>query len=108
MDNETDKLLQVEGIGKKKLVQIKKSWQEQKAVKDIMLFLQSFDISPAYALKIYHTYGKDAIKIVQENPYQLTYDVWGIGFKIADTIGKSAGFNEEHPEKDKGWNHLYP
>ena len=52
MDNETDKLLQVEGIGKKKLVQIKKSWQEQKAVKDIMLFLQSFDISPAYALKI--------------------------------------------------------
>jgi exodeoxyribonuclease V alpha subunit len=101
MDNETDKLLQVEGIGKKKLVQIKKSWQEQKAVKDIMLFLQSFDISPAYALKIYRTYGKDAIKIVQENPYQLTYDVWGIGFKIADTIGKSAGFNEDHPKRIK-------
>jgi exodeoxyribonuclease V alpha subunit len=101
MDNEADKLLQVEGIGKKKLVVIKKSWQEQKAVKDIMLFLQSFDISPAYALKIYRTYGKDAIRIVQENPYQLTYDVWGIGFKIADTIGKSAGFNEDHPKRIK-------
>ena len=101
MDNDVDKLLQVEGIGKKKLVQIKKSWQEQKSVKDIMLFLQSFDISPAYALKIYHTYGNDAIKIVQENPYQLTYDVWGIGFKIADTIGKSAGFNEDHPKRIK-------
>jgi exodeoxyribonuclease V alpha subunit len=101
MDNDADKLLQVEGIGKKKLVQIKKSWQEQKAVKDIMLFLQSFDISPAYALKIYHTYGKDAIKIVKENPYQLTYDVWGIGFKIADTIGKNAGFNEDHPKRIK-------
>ena len=101
MDNDTDKLLQVEGIGKKKLVQIKKSWLEQKAVKDIMLFLQSVDISPAYALKIYRTYGKDSIKIVQENPYQLTYDVWGIGFKIADTIGKSAGFNEDHPKRVK-------
>jgi exodeoxyribonuclease V alpha subunit len=101
MDNDTDKLLKVDGIGKKKLVQIKKSWQDQKAVKDIMLFLQSFDISPAYALKIYHTYGKDAIKIVQENPYQLTYDVWGIGFKIADTIGRRAGFNEDHPKRIK-------
>jgi exodeoxyribonuclease V alpha subunit len=101
MDNDTDKLLKVEGIGKKKLVQIKKSWQEQKAVKDIMLYLQSFDISPAYALKIFRTYGKDAIKIVQENPYQLTYDVWGIGFKIADAIGKNAGFNEDHPKRIK-------
>jgi exodeoxyribonuclease V alpha subunit len=101
MDNDTDKLLQVEGIGKKKLIQIKKSWQEQKAVKDIMLFLQSFDISPAYALKIYRTYGKNAIRIVQENPYQLTYDVLGIGFKIADTIGRSAGFNEGHPKRIK-------
>ena len=101
MDNEADKLLQVEGIGKKKLVQIKKSWQEQKAVKDIMLFLQSFDISPSYAIKIYHTYGKEAIKIVKENPYQLTYDVWGIGFKIADTIGRSAGFILDHPKRIK-------
>ena len=101
MDNNPDKLLQIEGIGKKKLITIKKSWEEQKAVKDIMIYLQSFDISPAYALKIYRTYGKDAIKIVQENPYQLTYDVWGIGFKIADSIGKSAGFNEDHPKRIK-------
>ena len=101
MDNDADKLLQVDGIGKKKLVLIKKSWEEQKAVKDIMIFLQSFDISPAYALKIYRTYGKDAIKIVQENPYQLTYDVWGIGFKIADAIGKKAGFIEDHPKRIK-------
>ena len=101
LDNDTDQLLKVEGIGRKKLVQIKKSWQEQKAVKDIMLYLQSFDISPAYALKIFRTYGKDAIKIVQENPYQLTYDVWGIGFKIADEIGKNVGFNEDHPKRIK-------
>ncbi|MDR3665750.1 MAG: ATP-dependent RecD-like DNA helicase [Ignavibacteriaceae bacterium] len=101
MDNQTDKLLQVEGIGKKKLLTIRKSWEEQKAVKDIMIFLQSFDISPAYALKIYHTYEKDAIKIVQDNPYKLTYDVQGIGFKIADAIGKSVGFNEDHPKRIK-------
>jgi exodeoxyribonuclease V alpha subunit len=101
MDNDTDKLLEVEGIGKKKLVQIKRSWEEQKAVKDIMIFLQSFDISPAYALKIYRTYGGNSIKTVQENPYQLTYDVWGIGFKTADAIGRSAGFGEDHPKRIK-------
>jgi exodeoxyribonuclease V alpha subunit len=101
MDNDFNKLLEVDGIGKKKLVQIQKSWEEQKAVKDIMIFLQKYDISPANALKIYRTYGKDSINIVQDNPYQLTYDVWGIGFKIADTIGKSAGFNEDHPKRIK-------
>jgi exodeoxyribonuclease V alpha subunit len=101
MDSNLNQLLEVDGIGKKKLVGIKKSWDEQREVKDIMIFLQTFDISPAYALKIYRIYGKESIKIVQENPYQLTYDVWGIGFKTADAIGKSAGFNEDHPKRIK-------
>ncbi len=101
LDSDMDKLLKVEGIGKKKLDLIKKSWEEQKAVKDIMLFLQSYDISPAYAMKIYRTYGKDSVKIVQDNPYQLTYDISGIGFKTADSIGRSAGFAEDHPRRIK-------
>ena len=101
LDTNIDRLLDVEGIGVKKLELIKKSWEEQKAVKEIMIFLQSFDISPTYALKIYRTYGVNSVRIVQDNPYQLTYDIWGIGFKIADTIGKSAGFSEDHPKRIK-------
>jgi exodeoxyribonuclease V alpha subunit len=101
LDNEIDKLIDVDGIGNKKLELIKKGWEEQKAVKDIMIFLQSYDISPSYALKIYKTYGKDSAKIVKENPYQLTYDVWGIGFKTADKIGLSVGFSGDHPTRLK-------
>ncbi len=101
LDTNINRLLDVEGIGVKKLDLIKKSWEEQKAIQEIMMFLQSFDISPSYALKIYRTYGANSVKIVQDNPYQLTYDVWGIGFKIADTIGKSVGFSEDHPKRIK-------
>lgn len=101
LDNDITRLLEVEGIGSKKLELIKKSWDEQKAIKEIMLFLQSFDISPSYALKIYRTYGASSVKIVQDNPYQLTYDVIGIGFKTADKIGKSVGFTEDHPKRIK-------
>ena len=101
LDTDINRLLDIEGIGIKKLDLIKKSWEEQKAVKEIMMFLQSFDISPSYALKIYRTYGANSVKIVQDNPYQLTYDVWGIGFKIADAIGKSVGFSEDHPKRIK-------
>lgn len=101
LDNNIDRLLEIEGIGTKKLEQIKKSWGEQKAVKEIMIYLQGFDISPAYAVKIYKVYGVNSIKIIQDNPYQLTYDVWGIGFKIADSIGKSVGFGDEHPMRIK-------
>ncbi|KAF0148204.1 MAG: exodeoxyribonuclease V alpha subunit [Ignavibacteria bacterium] len=95
LDNEPERLLQVDGIGKKKLEVIKKSWEEQKAAKDIMIYLQSFDISPAYAMKIFNMYGRNSIQIVKENPYLLT-NVWGIGFKTADKIGKSVGFADDN------------
>jgi len=101
LDNDINRLTEIEGIGKKKLEQIKESWSEQKAVKEIMLFLQSFDVPPAYAVKIHKTYGKDAVKIVQENPYRLTYDVVGIGFKIADSIARKIGFSDDHPKRIK-------
>lgn len=101
LDKEIHRLLDVEGIGVKKLDLIKKSWEEQKTIKEIIMFLQSFDISPAYALKIYRTYGVNSVQMVQDNPYQLTYDVWGIGFKLADKIGKSVGFSEDHPKRIK-------
>lgn len=101
MDNNIERLLEVDGIGRKKLEQIKKSWEEQKAVKDVMLYLQSFDISPSYAMKIINTYGNSAIKVVKENPYRLTYDVIGIGFHKADKIAMSVGFAKDHPFRIK-------
>jgi exodeoxyribonuclease V alpha subunit len=64
-----------------------------------MIFLQSHGISSNYALKIFKTYGKDAEKIVNEDPYRLSYEVWGIGFKTADNIARNLGFGEQHPKR---------
>ena len=90
-----DLLIEVEGIGKLRVERIKKGWTEQKEIKNIMLFLQSHEVSTSHATKIYKTYGNDSIKIVQENPYKLADDIWGIGFKTADTIAEKMGFGHE-------------
>lgn len=95
IEEDPDRLLEVVGIGKVRVERIKKSWQEQKEIKNIMLFLQSHDVSTSHATKIYKTYGNDSIKIVQENPYRLADDIWGIGFKTADTIAEKMGFDHE-------------
>ncbi|MGN0362511.1 MAG: ATP-dependent RecD-like DNA helicase [Bilifractor sp.] len=95
IEEDPDKLNEISGIGKKRVERIKKSWTEQKEIKNIMLFLQSHDVSTAHATKIYKTYGNDSIKIVQENPYKLADDIWGIGFKTADTIAEKMGFGHE-------------
>ena len=90
-----DKLLEVYGIGQTRVNRIKKSWQEQKEIKNIMLFLQGHDVSTSHATKIYKTYGDKSIEVVQENPYRLADDIWGIGFKTADTIATKLGFGHE-------------
>ncbi|MBP3900294.1 MAG: ATP-dependent RecD-like DNA helicase, partial [Blautia sp.] len=95
IDEDPDRLLEVAGIGKVRVERIKRSWQEQKEIKNIMLFLQSHDVSTAHATKIYKTYGNDSIKVVKENPYRLADDIWGIGFKTADTIAEKMGFDHE-------------
>ncbi|MCD8068704.1 MAG: ATP-dependent RecD-like DNA helicase, partial [Lachnospiraceae bacterium] len=74
---------------------IKQGWQEQKEIKNIMLFLQSHDVSTAHAARIYKTYGNDSIKIVEENPYRLADDIWGIGFKTADQIAEKLGIEKD-------------
>ena len=81
-----DRLIEVPGIGKVRVERIRKSWQEQKEIKNIMLFLQSHDVSTSHATKIFKTYGAESIDVVKENPYRLADDIWGIGFKTADTI----------------------
>ena len=89
-----DRLLEVPGIGKVRVERIRKSWQEQKEIKNIMLFLQSHDVSTSHATKIYKTYGADSIDVVKENPYRLADDIWGIGFKTADTIAAKLGIEK--------------
>ncbi len=101
MDNNIERLLEVEGIGKKKLEMIKEGWAEQQGVKSVMIFLQGHGISTAYALKIYKTYGNDAPAIIKDNPYRLIWDIWGIGFKLADEIGKNMGFSSADPLRIK-------
>ena len=95
IEEEPDRLIEVPGIGRLRVERIKTSWQEQKEVKNIMLFLQDHDVSTSHATKIFKTYGSDSINIVRENPYRLADDIWGIGFKTADTIAEKMGFGKE-------------
>ena len=95
IEDQPDRLLEIPGIGRARVESIKKSWLEQVEIKNIMVFLQSHDVSTSHATKIYKTYGNDSIKVVQENPYRLADDIWGIGFKTADTIAEKMGFGKE-------------
>ena len=89
-----DRLIEVDGIGKKRVAIIKKAWYEQKEIKNVMLFLQSYDVSTAYAVKIYKAYGDKSIELVSENPYRLADEIWGIGFKTADRIAEKMGYDK--------------
>lgn len=95
IDNEPEKLLTLEGIGKKRLTQIISAWDEQKVIREIMIFLQSYGIGSARAVRIFKTYGKKSIDIVRENPYRLAADIRGIGFKSADTIAINLGIAKD-------------
>ncbi|OGO77299.1 MAG: AAA family ATPase [Clostridiales bacterium GWB2_37_7] len=86
-----DRLSEVEGIGSKKAAKIFEAFQEQKELKDIMMFLEQYDISPTYAVKIYKTYGANTIAEIKENPYKLADDIFGIGFKMSDRIALAMG-----------------
>lgn len=99
IEEDPDSLLTVPGIGKIRVERIKQSWIEQKEIKNIMIFLQGQGVSTSHATKIFKTYGNDSIKTVQENPYRLADDIWGIGFKTADTIASKLGFGHERYER---------
>ena len=94
IENDADKLLEVYGIGKGRVEKIRASWEKQKDVKDIMVFLQGHGVSSTYAAKIYKQYGKESIEKVQANPYCLADDIWGIGFKTADGIAEKLGYEK--------------
>ncbi|MCB0582658.1 MAG: ATP-dependent RecD-like DNA helicase, partial [Phaeodactylibacter sp.] len=95
IDGEPGALLSVDGIGPKRLERIKACWEEQKSIRELMLFLQGHGISPTYAQKVFKTYGEDSRRVIEENPYQLARDVWGIGFKTADQTARKLGIDSQ-------------
>ncbi len=88
-----ERLSEVEGIGSKRIAMITKAWEEQKEIKEIMIFLQGHGVSIAYSAKIYKQYGKRSIEVVKENPYCLARDIHGIGFITADKIAQNIGID---------------
>jgi exodeoxyribonuclease V alpha subunit len=97
IENSIERLLEVSGIGEKRVDMIKRAWEEQKEIRDVMVFLQGQGVSPAYAVRIYKHYGNDAIKVVKENPYRLAMDIFGIGFITADKIAEKLGIPKDSP-----------
>ena len=95
IEDSPDRLLTVPGIGKKRVGMIRESWERQKEVKNIMLFLQGYGVSTGFAAKIYKAYGNESIGKVKDNPFCLADDIWGIGFKTADAIAEKMGFGKE-------------
>ena len=97
IENDIEKLVMVEGIGKKRMAMIQNAWDEQKEIRDVMLFLQSHGVSSGYATKIFKQYKNRSIAVVTENPYRLAMDIFGIGFVIADSIAEKLGFPKDSP-----------
>ena len=94
IETDIERLYEVPQIGRKRVEKIRESWERQKEIKNVMLFLQSNGVSTAYAAKIYREYGSESIDKVRENPYRLADDIWGIGFKTADGIAGKMGYGK--------------
>ena len=93
IEDQSERLLEVEGIGRIRAERISKAWQEQKEVREVMVFLQGHGVSSTYAVKIYKAYGDKSVSVVKENPYRLALDISGIGFKTADKIARNMGID---------------
>lgn len=104
-NNNIEKLIEIPGISKRKLEAIKASWEENKEVNDVMVFLQQNGISTLYASKIYKFYGKKCVAKIMENPYLLAKDIAGIGFKYADKVALNLGFAKDGFERVKACVH---
>ena len=99
IEHDIQKLVMVEGIGKKRINMIQNAWEEQKEIRDVMLFLQSHGVGSGYATKIFKQYGNRSVAVVKDNPYRLAMDIFGIGFVIADGIAEKLGFPKDSPKR---------
>jgi len=99
IEEQAERLIEVPGLGPKRTAMIAAAWEEQKAIKEVMVFLQGVGVSTSLAVRIYKTYRDAAISVVKNEPYRLATDVWGIGFKTADTIATSQGIPHDSPQR---------
>ena len=99
IDEQPERLAEAPGVGPRRVESIKRAWEEQQEIRGVMLFLQGHGVSAAYSTRIYKTYGQEAVKVVQENPYRLAQDVRGIGFITADKIARQMGIDEHSPHR---------
>jgi exodeoxyribonuclease V alpha subunit len=99
IENQPERLREVPDIGPKRSRMIAAAWEEQKQVKEIMLFLHSHGVSTNLAIKIYKQYGEQALAVVQDDPYRLAQDIYGVGFKTADRIAQDLGLPPDHPSR---------
>lgn len=103
LTNNISKLKQVDGVGKVKFNEIKKSWSMNEDIRELIIFLQEHNITTGLATKIYRQYGKKSYHILKTNPYQACHDIWGIGFKTADKIALNLGMSPVSPERIKAY-----
>ncbi|NJC84092.1 SF1B family DNA helicase RecD2 [Planosporangium mesophilum] len=101
IEEEPARLIEVPGLGPKRTAKITAAWDEQKAIKEVMVFLQGVGVSTSLAVRIYKQYGDGSISVVKNEPYRLAADVWGIGFKTADTIARAVGIPHDSPDRVK-------
>jgi len=101
IEEEPQRLVEVRGVGPKRTKLVADAWEEQKAIKEVMVFLQGVGVSTSLAVRIFKKYRDSAISVVRSEPYQLAADVWGIGFKTADTIARAVGIPHDSPERIK-------
>ncbi len=101
IEEEPERLIDVPGVGPRRTKLVAEAWEEQKAIKEVMVFLQGVGVSTSLAVRIFKRYRDAAISVVRSEPYRLAADVWGIGFKTADTIAAAVGIPHDSPERIK-------
>ena len=101
IEEQPGRLIEVHGLGPKRTKKIADAWEEQKAIKEVMVFLSGVGVSTSLAVRIYKTYADSSISVVRAEPYRLASEVWGIGFKTADTIAQAVGIPHDSPQRLK-------
>ena len=101
IEEQPGRLIEVHGLGPKRTKRIADAWEEQKAIKEVMVFLSGVGVSTSLAVRIYKKYADDSISVVRSEPYRLASEVWGIGFKTADTIAQAVGIPHDSPQRIK-------
>lgn len=101
IEERPERLIEVQGLGPKRTKMIGAAWEEQKAIKEVMVFLQGVGVSTSLAVRVYKKYGDASVSVVKNEPYRLASDVWGIGFLTADKIAQAVGIPHDSPQRVK-------